>query len=70
MNYEEEVRKVYPIRSDISCEFYMDNIAKENLWHVDIIDYEAKRLRCIGKALFAKDAWRKAYSRIQSVNQK
>ncbi len=64
VDYEAEVRKVYPVKSDIECEFYFDKIAKENLWHIDIIDYEKERMRCIGKGLFKNDAWKSAYEYI------
>jgi hypothetical protein len=61
MNYEEEVRKVHSIPSDISCEFYFDKVAKEDLWHIDVINYEKKRMDCIGKGLFKTKAWQSAY---------
>ena len=45
INYELEVRRVYPSKSDIDIDFYYDKVAKENLWHVDIVDYKAKSMR-------------------------
>lgn len=61
INYEAEVRKVYPVKSDIDCDFYFDKKAKEKLWHVDVIDYEKERMVCIGKGLFKHAAWQSAY---------
>lgn len=64
-NYEAEVRKVYPVKSDIDCEFYKDKVAKEELWHIDVIDYEKKRMVCIGKGLFKAKAWQSAYETLK-----
>lgn len=61
INYEAEVRKVYPFRSDIDCDFYFNKVSRENLWHVDVIDYQKERCVTIGKGLFKKDAWKAAY---------
>jgi len=64
INHEEEVRKIYPVKSDIDCGFYFDKIAKENLWHIDVIDYEKGKKVCIGKGLYKKDAWQSAYNNL------
>lgn len=65
IDYEQEVRKIYPIRSQIDCSFYFDRKAKENLWHIDIMDMKKEIMRCIGKGLFKKDAWKKAYESLK-----
>lgn len=64
IDYEQEVRKVHHIKSDIDCEFYFDKTAKEDLWHIDVVDYQKERIVCIGKGLFKEDAWKKAYERL------
>lgn len=66
IDFKKEVLKIYPVKSDIDCEFYFDKVAKENLWHVDIIDYEKERMVCIGRGLFKKDAWQSAYNNLLS----
>jgi hypothetical protein len=65
MNYEEQVRTVYPIKSDIDCSFYWNKYGKENLWHVDVVDYDEKRMVCIGKGLFKNVAWKNAYENLK-----
>jgi len=69
INHEEEVRKIYPVKSDIDCDFYFDKVAKENLWHVDIIDYKKERMVCIGKGLFKHLAWKSAYETLIKQNK-
>lgn len=69
INYEAEVRMVYPVKSDIYCEFYFDKIAKENLWHVDVIDYQKRKMVCIGKGLFRHTAWQSAYETLIKQNK-
>lgn len=64
IDYEKEVRKVYPVKSDIDCEFYFDKKAQEKLWHVDVIDYKKVKMVCIGKGLFRIDAWHSAYQNL------
>lgn len=64
INYEAEVRKVYPVKSDIACTFYFDKVAKEDLWHIDVIDYEKERNVTIGKGLYKKKAWESAYNKL------
>jgi len=69
INHEEEVRKVYPVDSDISCDFYFDKVAKERLWHIDVINYEKKRMDCLGKGLFKLKAWESAYNKLKAMNK-
>lgn len=61
VDYEKEVRVIYPVRSDIDCAFYLNKKAKEMMWHVDVIDYEKSKSVCIGKGLFKINAWKSAY---------
>lgn len=66
VDYEEEVRVVYPVTSDIECTFYLNKKAKEMMWHVDVIDYEKLKLVSIGKGLFKINAWKSAYEYLVS----
>ena len=66
MDHEKEVRKVYPVKSDIDCSFYLNKKAQEKMWHVDVIDYKKSKMVCIGKGLFKKDAFKSAYEYLVS----
>ena len=61
IDYKAEVLKHYTLNFDLGCEFYFDKKAQEKLWHIDVIDLDNKRMKNIGKGLFAKDAWKNAY---------
>ena len=65
IDYEKEVRKVYPNKTTISCSFFYCRTAKEKLWHVEFIDLDNNKVICLGKGIFKQAAWQSAYNKLK-----